>query len=165
MDRRDRPTRRVRWSFRQAQGGDVDDVRELLREYRTLVDDQGCFEGFEEELARLPGEFEPPVGALLVAYLDGEPAGCVGMRPYAPGVAEIKRLYVREFARGHGIGLALVRRALREALQAGYKRVRLDTLRTMASARRIYDEMGFKEVQSPNGSCSADVVFMERELI
>lgn len=142
----------------------MDDVRELLREYRSLVVDSGCFEGFDEELARLPGEFEPPVGALLVAYFDGEPAGCVGMRPYAPGVAEIKRLYVREFARGHGIGLALVRRALREALRAGYKRVRLDTLRTMESARKVYDEMGFKEVQPPNGACSPDVVYMEREL-
>jgi GNAT superfamily N-acetyltransferase len=120
-------------------------VRELFAEYVRAVDAPECFEGFERELAGLPGEYGPPGGRLLLARCAGEAAGCAGVRRLDPGTAEIKRLYVRPRYRGTGAGRRLAETAIAEARAGGCKRVVLDTLPFMREAMSLYRALGFRE--------------------
>src|SRR5262249_30991831 len=55
-------------------------VRELFREYAGALGFDLCFQGFEQELAGLPGAYAPPTGRLLLGYVNGDPAGCVALK-------------------------------------------------------------------------------------
>nr|WP_222622359.1 GNAT family N-acetyltransferase [Ramlibacter albus] len=129
---------------------ELDLVREIFQEYARGLGVDLCFQQFDQELAGLPGDYAAPRGALLLAYVDGEVAGCVALRPidsvdYA-NAAEMKRLYVRKAFRGFGLGRQLAERALDAARAAGYDCVLLDTLDDMEAARALYEELGFEEI-------------------
>jgi len=126
---------------------DVAVVRGLFAEYAASLGVDLGFQDFATELATLPGAYAPPGGLLLLAEVDGAVQGCVGLRPLEPpAIAELKRLYVRPSGRGHGLGRALTLRAIEHARNAGYRRIRLDTLPDMASARQLYRELGFRDI-------------------
>lgn len=122
----------------------------LFQEYADSLSVDLSFQDFEQELAQLPGEYAPPRGALLLAYVDGAPAGCCALRPLDntdyPNAAEMKRLYVRKAFRGFGLGRQLAEATLDMARLAGYACVLLDTLDDMESARALYTELGFIEI-------------------
>ncbi|MFY7857868.1 MAG: GNAT family N-acetyltransferase [Rubrivivax sp.] len=125
-------------------------AREIFLEYAaTLPIDLG-FQGFEAELASLPGPYAPPAGALLLAWVDGAIAGCGAMRPLpeadAPNACEMKRLYVRRAFRRFGLGRTLAQQLMDAARQYGYSAMLLDTLDTMEAARELYASLGFVEV-------------------
>lgn len=133
--------------------GDADGlqaVREIFLEYAASLGIPLDFQGFEEELACLPGTYALPRGALLLARVDGVVAGCCALRPLDtsdyPGAAEMKRLYVRRAFRGFGLGRNLAEAALDAARQAGYACVLLDTLSDMEAARALYEDLGFAEI-------------------
>jgi len=126
---------------------EIDDVRALFREYERWLDYDLCFQGFESELAGLPGRYAPPSGRLWLAEVDGQLAGCVGLRELEPGICEMKRLYVRPDRRGLGIGLALSRAVIEQARKRGYGRMRLDTVASMVEATRLYETLGFREIR------------------
>ncbi len=123
---------------------------ELFQEYAVDLDIDLGFQDFDEEVATLPGDYAPPRGALLLAWVDGSPAGCCALRPLDtsdyPNAAEMKRLYVRKAFRGFGLGRHLAEAALDAARQAGYASVLLDTLDDMEAARALYAELGFEEI-------------------
>ena len=125
-------------------------LREIFREYANALGVDLCFQQFEEELAGLPGDYGAPRGALLLAKVNGEAAGCCALRPLDsadyPDAAEMKRLYVRDRFRGFGLGRQLAEAMLDSARQAGYACVLLDTLDDMEAARTLYEDLGFEEV-------------------
>jgi putative acetyltransferase len=109
-----------------------------------------CFQDFELELASLPGVYAEPRGALRLATVEGQVAGCCALRPldtvdYADA-CEMKRLFVRPLFRGLGLGRMLAESVMEAALVVGYRHVLLDTLDTMEAARALYDDLGFIEV-------------------
>lgn len=121
-------------------------VRALLREYETELGVDLCFQGFDQELAGLPGDYVPPRGALLVAEVEGAIAGCVALRPLGGDACEMKRLYARPAFRGRGVGRALAAAIIAEAKAIGYARMRLDTLPVMGEAQALYARIGFHEI-------------------
>jgi len=129
---------------------ELDTLRAIFREYAQGLGIDLCFQNFEQELAQLPGEYAAPRGALLLAKIDGEVAGCCALRPLDsvdyPTAAEMKRLYVRKPFRNFGLGRELAEAALDAAREAGYACVLLDTLDDMEAARELYEELGFEEI-------------------
>ena len=126
-----------------APGPDLDAVRDLFLEYAGSLNFDLCFQDFESELEGLLGAYAPPTGTLLLAYVNGAAAGCVGVRPLDAGRCEMKRLYVRPQYRGTQLGRQLAERAIVFARGAGYRSMVLDTLPQMVAATRLYRELGF----------------------
>ena len=124
-------------------GPHLDEVRTLLGEYWRSFGFTPCFQGFDEELAGLPGAYGPPRGALLLA--PGQ--GCVALRPLDAATAEMKRLYVQSGARGAGLGRSLAQAAVAQARERGFSRVVLDTIaEKMPEAVALYSSMGFHAI-------------------
>lgn len=151
--------------IRAARGPDeVEIVRRLFVEYATALGIDLGFQGFPEELATLPGAYAAPRGTLLLAWVDGAPAGCVGLRPLDADTCELKRLFVRPAYRGRGLARQLSTAALAEARSRGYMRIRLDTLPTMVEAQALYRALGFREIGPYRASPVDGTVFMELAL-
>lgn len=125
-------------------------VRTLFQEYADSLGVDLCFQGFEAELAELPGEYGPPRGRLLLAWVGDALAGCCALRPLDncdyPNAGEMKRLYVRKAFRAFGLGRELAEATLDAARQIGYTSVLLDTLNDMEAARALYTDLGFVEI-------------------
>lgn len=125
-------------------------TREIFREYAGTLGVDLCFQNFEAELAALPGDYAEPAGGLLLAWVDGQLAGCGAFRPLADvdyaNACEMKRLYVRRSFRRFGLGRQLAQALMDQAVQAGYSAMLLDTLDDMEAARELYASLGFAEV-------------------
>jgi putative acetyltransferase len=125
--------------MRPAQARDVEQVRELLREYAVGLGVDLAFQDFEAELADPLDFYE------LVLVTEG---GCVALRRIDEETCEMKRLFVRPEARGSGLGRRLAEAVIAEARARGYRRMLLDTLPAMAAARALYATLGFHETES-----------------
>ena len=125
-------------------------TRELFLEYARSLAIDLCFQDFDAELNGLPGDYAAPRGALLLALVDGQAAGCCALRALDnvdyPNASEMKRLYVRKAFRGSGLGRQLAEAILDAARSAGYGCVLLDTLDDMEAARALYQDLGFEDI-------------------
>jgi GNAT superfamily N-acetyltransferase len=142
----------------------IDAIRGLLQEYAASLRIDLCFQGFADELARLPGSYAPPAGRLLLAADAGHWAGCVALRPTGGATCEMKRLFVRPALRGRGWGRALAQRVVAEAKEIGYRTMRLDTLPSMLGAIRVYESLGFVRRPAYYDTPLPETVFMELQL-
>ena len=147
-----------------ASAEEIATARELFREYEKSLGVSLCFQNFAEEVASLPGDYAPPNGRLLIAFVGRRPAGCVALRKIGEGVAELKRLYVRLGFRGMRIGRRLTEEVLADARSIGYRSVRLDTLPTMKAAQALYVSLGFVDIAPYNDHPVAGTRFMEKRL-
>lgn len=159
-------------------------ARALFSAYALWLDIDLTFQKFDLELAGLPGVYAPPGGELLLAYLnasldppndlqrksstehDDAPLGCIALRPlpHHPGICEVKRLYVAPSGRGLGIGRAFVERILKVAEELGYVEIRLDTLQSMVAARKLYERLGFEQIEAYYETPVIGTIFLGRKL-
>ncbi|HET6924166.1 MAG TPA: GNAT family N-acetyltransferase [Anaeromyxobacteraceae bacterium] len=139
-------------------------ARELFVEYQRAIGVDLCFQGFQAEVAGLPGAYAPPRGRLLLARVDGRLAGCGALRPLPGDAAEMKRMWVRPAFRGRGLGREVAGALLQAARAEGYARVRLDTLPSMTEARALYRSLGFGEVPPSGDNPHPGAIHMELAL-
>jgi len=168
-------------SIRRAQGdADISSARALFLEYAQWLKVDLCFQGFDQELATLPGAYAPPLGCLLLAAAPQKaPFGCIALRPLDARphcgssqsqsaasatsgslIGEVKRLYVQPARRGQGWGQRLAQAAIAEASAMGYTDLKLDTLGWMTEARALYALLGFRECEPYYDNPLHDVVYM-----
>ncbi|KAI6861262.1 hypothetical protein KC343_g5554 [Hortaea werneckii] len=159
---------------------DLNAIVQLFKAYALALGIDLTFQDFASEVATLPGKYASPTGCLLLARdVAGRGVGCVGLRPLpakqddgggddgvAAGVpcCEMKRLYVDPSQRGSGLGRLLAERVVCEARSMGYRRMRLDTLPSMLSARALYKALGFREIEPYYQTPIDGTIFMELEL-
>jgi len=147
---------------------ELDALRDIFREYAASLKVDLCFQGFDQELLALPGEYAEPRGALRMARVDGQVAGCCALRPMDsvdyPNACEMKRLYVRPAFRGLGLGRQLADAIMDAAHIGGYSYVLLDTLDDMEAARALYEDLGFEEIPPYYHNPIAGAHYLKAEL-
>ena len=143
---------------------DIALVRALFVEYQRWLDVSLCFQGFEQELAGLPGAYASPQGRLLLLARQDEAGGCIALRPLDKVSAEVKRLYMRRELRGQGWGRRLVATVIADARAIGYRSLKLDTLAQMETARALYADAGFRVCAPYYDNPLPDAIYMELAL-
>ena len=154
---------------------DIEFARTLFLEYARWLKVDLCFQGFDRELATLPGAYAPPFGRLLLAGAADEAFGCIALRPLvakgnssdgdaqgppANTAGEVKRLYVRPEHRGGGWGRRLAETLIADARAIGYRELKLDTLAWMDDAQKLYAKLGFRECPRYYDNPLPGVVYM-----
>jgi ribosomal protein S18 acetylase RimI-like enzyme len=132
--------------IRPAQTDDIPEVRAMLREYVAWIGLDLAFQEIEEEIADLPGDYDEPTGALLVAEENHHLVGMIALRPLSGSICEMKRLWVRPEGRGRGVAKELVAQILEQARHLNYDEIRLDTLPMMTNAQSLYESLGFVDI-------------------
>jgi len=143
---------------------DLADVARLFREYVFSLGLNLDFQGFEEELATLPGSYSSPLGCLFLARVDGEIAGCIGLRPHTESEGEVKRLYLDPSFRGKGVARQLVSQVIEAASQIGYATLVLDTLASMKPAIALYESFGFERIPAYYHNPHPEAVYFRKIL-
>ena len=147
------------------EGEELDIIRQLFREYEKELDENICFQSFDEELKNPLGKYGFPDGDLLLAYCNDEAAGCIALtKTKEAGVCEMKRLYVKPAFRKNKIGRVLVEELLVSAKEKNYEKMRLDTFLKLQPAIHLYQEFGFKNISAYYHNPLPDVVYMEKQL-
>ena len=146
------------------EGEMIEVIRKLFLEYARSLEIDLDFQDFETELKTLPGKYQPPDGALILALVEGKEAGCIALRKISKDICEMKRLYIREKYRGLGLGKKLVGMIIDEAVNKNYQYMRLDTLPTMKSAQSLYLSFGFYDIESYVYNPIQGTRFMELKL-
>jgi putative acetyltransferase len=139
-------------------------LRGLLEEYWESFGFTPCFQNFAGELAGLPGAYVPPHGRLAMAWMGGEPAGCIALRRFDGSRAEVKRLYVRPKFRGCGAGRALLEWVIAEARSAAYAEIVGDTMPVMQDALALYERRGFERTSPYAAQPTEGAIFIRLAL-
>lgn len=145
-------------------GDSLEAIKSLFREYVQSLQLDLSFQDFETELQALPGKYAPPEGVLILARVDGKPAGCIALRKLEEDVCEMKRLFVTEQSRGLQLGRQLITQLLEEAKSRGYRVMRLDTLASLQAAVHLYRSFGFYEIDAYIYNPSEEAIYMEIQL-
>lgn len=132
--------------IRPAQTDDIPEVRAMLREYVAWIGLDLAFQEIDDEIADLPGDYDEPTGALLVAEENHHLIGMIALRPLSGSTCEMKRLWVRPEGRGRGVAKELVAQILDQARHLNYDEIRLDTLPMMGDAQSLYESLGFQDI-------------------
>ena len=137
--------------------------RELFEEYAQRLGIDLGFQNLAFELEHVPDVYGPPAGCLLLGRREIV-VGCVGVRALADGICEMKRLYVRQAARGTGLGRRLAEAAVAWGRARGYHRMVLDTLASMTVARGLYTSLGFRATAPYYANPLPDIVYLALDL-
>ena len=143
---------------------DWSQARRLIEDYADSLHLDLSFQDFGRELEHLSREYAPPSGAFLLASEDGVTLGGVGVRQFAAGIGEIKRLYVIPAARGLGVGRLLAQGIVSVSRELGFVRLLLDTLPSMTEAHALYESLGFRPTRAYRFNPVPGTSFLELDL-
>lgn len=144
---------------------DIACAKQLIIDYVDWLGVDLSFQNFDGEMAAFPGKYRLPKGLVLLAIVDGAPAGVVALRPLEEeGVCEMKRMWVAPDFQGLDLGRALTERLCEEARGLGYRVMRLDTIAVATAAIHVYRTSGFREIDAYCFNPGPDPLFFERAL-
>lgn len=147
------------------EGKELDVIRDLFREYEKELNEDICFQSFDEELKDPLKKYGLPDGDLMLAYWNDEVAGCIALtKTKDAGACEMKRLYVRPEFRKNKIGRVLIEELLSSAKQKDYQRMRLDTFLKLESAVYLYRQFGFLNISAYYNNPLPGVLYMDKLL-
>jgi len=162
----DRPPRGARPAYRVRRATEADDAA-VARELRAYLAHIGASldpEALDHDIARWAEEYDGVAGVLLVVEEGaGAVVGTAGVRALAPGLGELKRMWIQPAHQGKGLGRRLLEACLEEARALGFRRLRLDTQGRMEAARALYRAYGFRDIADYNGNPRAEI-WMEATL-
>jgi len=154
-----------KFEIREAAGeGDMGIAAGLFREYQTWLDVDLCFQDFEAELVNVANMYARPRGTIYIASVDGEDIGVGALRPVSDTRCEMKRVFIRESARGLGLGKRIIDLLIAHGKLAGYTSMVLDTLPKLETAQGIYKALGFQEIPPYYKNPLPGVVYYEKIL-
>jgi ribosomal protein S18 acetylase RimI-like enzyme len=139
-------------------------AKELIIEYIKWLDQDLSFQNIDDELINFPQKYKEPDGAFIIAKYNDNIIGCVGLKKLDENICEMKRLFVNDEYKGKGIGKKLVEIIIEEAKIRNYKKMRLDTLRTMKNALKIYYKNNFYEIKPYYDNPNNDAIYIEKIL-
>lgn len=139
--------------------------KDLIQQYAYSLNIDLAFQDFATEIETINKQYNKPRGALLLAYNNKIPVGCVAIRELDTKTAELKRMFVQPAYRKHKIGQKLLELIIHIAKEFNYNKIRLDTLPTMTQAQNIYRAFGFYEIPSYRFNPINGTVYMEKMLI
>jgi putative acetyltransferase len=142
----------------------LNSVKELFKAYQQELNENLCFQSFEEELENPLVKYAEPTGAIFLAKYENEIVGCIALYKIDTENCEMKRLYVKPAFRKLKIGEALVVKLLNLAYQIGYKTMKLDTLQKLQPAIKLYEKYGFTNTNAYYKNPLAEVVYMKKTL-
>ncbi len=152
------------FTIRRARLEDDAAVARELAQYLSFIGDAFEPEGLDHDIAHWQEEYGGGQGALLlVEDPAGEVVGTAAVRFLAPGVGELKRMWLRPTCQGRGLGRRLMDASLEEARRLGCRSLRLDTESKLEAAVHLYRAYGFVEIPRYNDNRRADI-WMERSL-
>ena len=147
------------------EGKELEIIRDLFRAYEKELDEDICFQSFEEELSNPLKKYGLPDGDLMLAYWNDGVAGCIGLtKMQEAGACEMKRLYVKPDFRKNKIGRLLIEELLNSAKERNYGKMRLDTFLKLQAAVHLYEQFGFRNISAYYNNPLQGVVYMEKEL-
>jgi GNAT superfamily N-acetyltransferase len=148
------------------ESADGPSARLLFDEYLALVRERiGVDFVPSERIFATEDAFAGDGSAWLVLYDDAAaPIGCGGLRALAPGVGEIKRMFVTRRARGRGLGRLLLRELERRAVRAGRSRVRLLTTEVLGEACALYAAEGYEPIERIEREGQPVEIWLQKEL-
>ena len=144
---------------------ELEEAKVLFLEYAESLGFSLCFQGFDRELAELPGRYAAPRGEIFLARVDRSVAGVGAFRPLEDEICEMKRVFVRPSFRGHQLGRRLAEAIVTRAREAGYRSMRLDTIESMTAAIGLYQSLGFREIAAYYENPLAGVRYFELDLV
>lgn len=147
-------------NIREATAADGDAIRaivgETLAEFGFPVESSGV----DADLADVPDGYHALGGAFRVLVDDsGAVVGCGGLYPMSPESVELRKMYFRPAARGHGFGKKLLDDLIAEAKRRGFRRIELETASNLVAAIALYERAGFVETAGGKHSCRCDRTF------
>lgn len=142
----------------------IEAIRLLLSEYAQMRNHDSALGDYKRELENLPGKYATPKGALLIAYFNNQPAGCVAFQSFSESICEMKRMYVKPQFQGNKIGHQLIKELLIQAKKSGYHKMYLDTHPWMKAAQHLYQKFGFQEIERYNDNPTVGIRFFELKL-
>lgn len=146
------------YQVRRASSADHAGVVRELAEYFAFLGEELDAAGLDHDVADWQAEYDGVAGVMLVVVDPaGQVLGTAAVRRLEPGVAELKRMWLRPACRGHGLARRLMDRCLEEARALGGRMLRLDSERRLEAAVKLYRRYGFEEIPDYNGNRRADV--------
>ena len=126
---------------------DIQSAKDIMLEYLSFIErelgETLTFQGTNTEFSDFPKSYD----VLLLAKVDGRPAAACAIKPFKTGICELKRLYALPEFRGHKLGLKLTEESLKRAKALGYNEMYLDTNPGLIHANRLYESLGFTDIE------------------
>lgn len=145
----------------------VDWCRERYKDIPWLVDEIFAYQALDEELKGLARKYGPPNGKTFLALLDGKVVGGGAWRHINDNTCEMKRVFVRDNAKGRGVGRKIVDALIASARIEGFQLMQLDTANRMSEAQAMYSSLGFETCppyQTYPDNLMPFLVFMRKHL-